>query len=190
MYNTATSDYFPIFSPSFNTGDSVSISGTATVEARGNGSAISSSGNITVKSMGTGHTVIAIGENSVVRISGGDIYNNSTSNTDSAIFTPINNTGDTIFISDTAKVEIKGAGNAIRSNGNIYISGGIVRAKGNSVIYASDTNVTVTISGGVVFAYSDEIVGNNKAIHMLANFEDVFEGFIGTTGEGMVIAWE
>ncbi|MDR1328714.1 MAG: hypothetical protein LBK23_03855, partial [Oscillospiraceae bacterium] len=117
----------------------------------------------------------------------------------------------TVTISGTGKVQAMGGnGIAIDSRGNvevkdeatvstatgtaIYVVGANVTVSGGTVtntrgygIFGVNGSVTVTVSGGLVFAYGSGITGSDNVILLTSNTTG--PGFTGASGTGVVIAW-
>ena len=159
----------------------------------------------------TGRTILIDGmDYSTITVSGGIVSSDGDNNTitigtDSSI-------GLNVTIGGTGKVQATGQhGRAINANGNcnievkdeaqvsattgiaifvggaaslaVSISGGEVSATTGYAIFCSNLS-TVTVSGGLVFAYGDAITGTDNVI-----FTAYLAGFTVASGTGVVIAW-
>jgi len=89
--------------------------------------------------------------------------------------------GSGLFEAVNGKIEQTGSGLAIESTSNIDVSGGKITATTGEAIQVLSGN-SVTLSGGLVFAYGDNIEGAGNVINMSSGSPTI-------SGSGVVVAW-
>jgi len=168
------------------------------------GSAISTNGNVEVSggevSATTGRAIYASGDNSTVTVSGGTVSSGMTDNS-VILLGNSNNTGLNVVISGTGKVEATGdLGQAIYTYGSVEVSGGKVSATTGPAITTFGDNSTIEVSGGEVSATTGKAIyaGGNSTVTVSGGLvfaygvdinQVITSGFTDATGTGVVIAW-
>ena len=167
------------------TGSGVALSTATTAGVNVDNTTITVTGG-TVKA-NTGNAIHTTGAASAVTVSGGLVYNETTSNAidASVIYAQY---GGAVEIESGGMVEARGSGNAIGGGGtsSIVVSGGLVTAKQGSAIRKTTATGTVTVNGGFVFAYGNTITGSGNTIYMTSG-SPVINPSPGD--DGVVVAW-
>ena len=143
------------------------VSGNTAISATGTGNTVNVSGTAKV----TTTSGIAILSSGQVQIYGGTV---SASNEMNVYVLP----GDAdigFYVENKSGIAIQAYG----SGSTVVVSGGIVSATTGAAI---ESDGAVTVSGGLVFAYGDDVKGDDNVID--AN------SFTGATATGVVIGWD
>ena len=173
----------------------ISLTGSGTFEVTGgavtatNCNAISANTDVAITVSGgtvscnssSYSAIFTNGANSKITVSGGTV----STTIGTAVFTVGANS--LVTVSGTGQVQATGNGGiAINAGGNVQVSGTAwVTATTEKAILAQGASSTVTVSGGLVFAYGSAITGSNNVIYLGPNPS----GFTSATGTGVVIAW-
>jgi hypothetical protein len=180
-----------------NTGDNVFVKGHGSVWAVADatlGYAIQTYGNVVmdggdVSSVSySGRAINLIGKTSIATINGGKIHVDggassvaiSTANTNATSVSHASVYVNGGTVSATAGFAIRTSG----ANSTINVTGGTVSATtGNAIRTEGGANVSITVSGGFVFAYGTTISGANNVIHRVNN------GALDIIAESVIVAW-